>query len=84
MLYTTDDLVDASYFAIKSLTVGYTLPSKWMDAINMDSIRVYLSGDNLLLFSARKGLDPQYNFSGGTGFSYTPERTVSLGVEINF
>ena len=84
VLYTTDDLVDASYFAIKSLTVGYTLPSKWMDAIKMDSIRVYLSGDNLLLFSARKGLDPQYNFSGGTGFSYTPERTVSLGVEINF
>ena len=82
--YTQDDLVSASYFAIKSLTVGYTLPHKWMKAINMQSLRVFLSGDNLLLFSARKGLDPQYNFSGSNTYSYTPERTVSLGVELNF
>ena len=84
ILYTQDDLVSASYFAVKSLTLGYTLPSKWMKAANMNSVRVYLSGDNLLLCSARKGLDPQYNFSGSTGYSYTPERTVSLGVEVNF
>ena len=84
ILYTQDDLVSASYFAVKSLTLGYTLPNKWMKAANMNSVRVYLSGDNLLLCSARKGLDPQYNFSGSTGYSYTPERTVSLGVEVNF
>ena len=84
ILYTQDDLVSASYFAIKSLTVGYTLPKKWMQAARLNSVRVYLAGDNLLMFSARQGLDPQYNFSGSNGYSYTPERTVSLGVEINF
>lgn len=84
ILYTQDDLVTASYFAIKSATLGYTLPAKWMHAAKMNSVRVYLSADNLALFAARKGLDPQYNFSGSTGFSYTPERTVSLGVEVNF
>ncbi len=84
IVYTEDDLTSASYFAIKSFTLGYTLPEKWTNAINMKSIRFTLSGDNLYLFSARKGLDPQYNFSGSTGYSYTPERTVSFGVEINF
>lgn len=84
IIYTEDDLTSASYFAIKSFTLGYTLPEKWTNAINMKSIRFTLSGDNLYLFSARKGLDPQYNFSGSTGYSYTPERTVSFGVEINF
>lgn len=84
IIYTEDDLTDASYFAIKSFTLGYTLPVKWTNAINMKSIRFTLSGDNLYLFSARKGMDPQYNFSGSTGYTYTPERTVSFGVEINF
>ena len=82
--YTDDNLISASYFAIKSFTLGYSLPEKWMRAINMKSIRFTLSGDNLWLFSARKGLDPQYNFSGSVGYSYTPERTISFGVDINF
>lgn len=82
--YTQDDLRDASYFAIKNLSIGYSLPKKWMRAINIESARFVLSGDNLVLISALKGMDPQYNFTGSTGFSYTPERTVSFGVEINF
>lgn len=82
--YTADNLISASYFAIKSFSVGYSLPEKWMRAINMKSIRFTLSGDNLLLLSARRGMDPQYNFTGSVGYSYTPERTVSFGVDINF
>ena len=82
--YTADNLISASYFAIKSFTLGYSLPEKWMRAINMKSIRFTLSGDNLWLLAARKGLDPQYNFSGSVGYSYTPERTISFGVDINF
>ena len=82
--YTADNLISASYFAVKSFTLGYSLPEKWMRAINMKSIRFTLSGDNLWLIAARKGLDPQYNFSGSVGYSYTPERTISFGVDINF
>ncbi len=81
---TDDELFDASYFAIKNISVGYTLPSKALKAMHMKSLRISVSADNLYLFSALKGLDPQYNFSGGTGYSYTPTRTVSLGLDINF
>ena len=84
IIYTSDNLVSASYFTIKSFTLGYTLPSKWANAASMKSVRCTLSGDNLCMFSARKGLDPQYNFTGSTGYTYIPERTVSFGVEINF
>lgn len=82
--YTADDLTNASYFTIKNFSVGYSLPAKWMKSVNLQSVRFTLSGDNLLLVSARKGMNPQYNFSGNTGYAYTPERTVSFGVEINF
>lgn len=81
---TDDELFDASYFAIKNITVGYTLPAKVLQAINLKSVRVSLSADNIKLFSALKGLDPQYNLTGSTGYAYTPTRTVSLGLDINF
>ena len=81
---TDDELFDASYFAIKNISVGYTIPAKVLKAVNMQSIRIFASADNIKLFSALKGMDPQYNFSGGTGYSYTPTRTISLGVDINF
>ena len=81
---TDDELLDASYFAIKNISVGYTIPSSALRAVKMESIRVFLSADNIKLFSALKGMDPQYNFTGGTGYSYTPTRTISLGVDINF
>ena len=81
---TDDELFDASYFAIKNVTVGYTLPAKAVKKLNIKSARVSFTADNLKLFSALKGMDPQYNFTGGTGYSYTPSRTVSVGLDINF
>ena len=45
---------------------------------------VFGSIDNLALFSHLKGMDPQYNFKGETDYSYTPNKTYSFGVEINF
>lgn len=77
-------LVDASYFAIKSVQLGYTFPGKWTKKVNIDSFRIFLNGDNLALFSHLNGLNPQYNISGGTNWSYTPTRTVSAGIDINF
>ena len=77
-------LVDASYFAIKSLQLGYTLPSKWTQKAGIKSLRLFATGDNLWLFTKLNGLNPQYNMTGGTSWAYTPTRTVSLGLDINF
>ena len=83
---TTNDrfLVDASYFAIKNITLGYTLPKAWMHKAKLGSVRVFGSVDNLALFTHLQGMNPQYNFSGETSYSYSPNKTWSLGVEINF
>lgn len=81
---TDDELFSASYFAIKNVTVGYTFPAKTLQALNLKSVRVSLIADNIKLFSALKGLDPQYNLTGGTGYSYTPTRTLSVGLDLNF
>ncbi len=84
--YTTTDrfLIDASYFAIKNITVGYSLPKKVADKINASNLRVFLNFDNVALFNRLDGMDPQYNFSGGTNYTYAPIKTMSFGVELNF
>lgn len=83
--YITDRyLVSASYFAIKNITLSYNLPKKWVTKAKMNNVKVYGSCDNLVLFSHLNGMDPQYNFSGGTNYSYAPNRTVTFGLEVNF
>ena len=84
--YTTNDrsLIDASYFAIKNITLGYKLPKQWMRQAKLNTVRIFGSVDNLAMFSHLQGMDPQYNFSGSTDYSYTPNKTWTVGVEINF
>ena len=84
--YAANDrwLIDASYFAIKNITLGYNLPRSVMNHIGLNAIRVFASVDNLALWSHLDGMDPQYNFSGGTNYSYTPNKTWTLGFEVKF
>lgn len=81
---TDADLVSASYFSIKNIVLGYTIPSSFLRKIDLKSVRVNVTADNLLLLSELEGMDPQYNFSGGTSFVYSPVRTISLGLDIKF
>ena len=84
--YATSDrfLVDASYFAIKNVTLSYSLPRTWMRSAGLNAVRLFGSVDNLALFTHLQGMDPQYSFSGGTNYDYTPNRTYSVGIEVNF
>lgn len=77
-------LTKASYFSLRNVTLGYTVPkfvtSKW----GVDKLRVYLAGDNIWLLSARKGLDPRQSFSGTTGYVYSAISSYSIGVNLSF
>ena len=77
-------LLDASYFAIKNVTLGYTLPQKWVKKADISSLRIFGVLDNYFLFSHLNGMDPQYNFTGGSDYVYSPSRTVSIGIDIHF
>lgn len=78
-------LTSASYLALQSINFGYTIPSKVTRRIHVDRIRVYLSADNVALWSKRKGLDPRQSLSGSTTNAYyAPIRTISGGINISF
>ena len=77
-------LTDASYLNIRNISLSYTLPHNWAQAIDLDNIQIFGSVENVHLFSARKGMDPQYNFSGTSSMVYSPARTVSFGLNLQF
>ncbi|MCU4157654.1 TonB-dependent receptor [Carboxylicivirga sp. A043] len=77
-------LIDASYFAIKNITLGYTLPENVVSSIGIDRVRLYITLDNIALFSHLDGLDPQYNFSGSTDYVYAPVSTTLFGIDVKF
>jgi TonB-linked SusC/RagA family outer membrane protein len=77
-------LTDASYFQLNNVTLNYNLPTNWMSAIKAQSASIYVSGDNLALFSKRKGMSPGTSFNGTVGNNYNFSRTISVGVNVNF
>lgn len=78
-------LVNASYLNFQNLQLGYTLPRRWSDRIMVNKLRVYLSCDNILFLSCRRGFDPRFNFAGESVFTGNyPVRTVSGGVSFTF
>ncbi len=77
-------LISSSYFSVRNVTVGYTLPTRWSNALSLNTLRVYLNGDNLFYTSARRGMDVRKSFSGGNSFSYSALRTISAGVTVTF
>lgn len=78
-------LVSASYLNFQNLNFGYTIPAKLTNRVNIHSLRLYMSAENLFYVSARKGFDPRYSSAGYNNMSsYNPIRTVSGGVTITF
>jgi len=75
-------LINASYLYLNSAAFTYTVPKKMLEKLQLTSVVVNLSGENLLLFSARKGFNPMESFSGNTAYQYGPSRVFTLGINI--
>ena len=81
---TSADLIDASYVAIKNITLGYTLPQSLVNRMGIKGLRAAISADNIALFSKIQGMDPQYSITGGTSYVYAPTRTGSFSLDFSF
>lgn len=75
---------DGSYLRLKTLQLGYTLPTKITKPMGMSSLRFYVQGSNLLTFSAlnKYHIDPE---QPGVNNGYYPQQKVyQLGVKLTF
>ena len=76
--------LSASYFSLKNLNIGYTLPQKWTSRAGVQSMRVFFNADNLCFVTAHDGFDPRRAYSGAqNGFGFPQARTFTFGVTLN-
>ena len=80
---------DGSYFKIKQIQLGYTLPKKLINKVALSHARVYASLDDFFTFSKYPGFDPEAsaNATSGMGIdkgSYPTSKKVVLGLNIEF
>ena len=74
---------DASYFRLKNLQIGYTIPKQYTEKAHIQRARVYVSGSNLLTVTKYSGFDPEVG-SGVDYGNYPQSRTWTFGVNLNF
>lgn len=78
-------LTKASYLSLQNINFGYTLPANVTRNVGIEKVRVYLTADNVWVWSKRQGLDPRQSISGSvTNSYYAPMRTISGGITLTF
>ena len=85
-------LSDGSYVRLKTVSLGYSLPTSIAKMGRLQSARVYFSAVNLLTFTDYDGWDPEVNadylssnIAQGNDFYSAPQaKTYTLGVNIGF
>jgi hypothetical protein len=72
-------LIDGSYFRLKNLMIGYTLPQKWVRRARLQQVRLFASGSDLFsIDKLPKGWDPEASYSTYITSAY------NFGVSIKF
>jgi hypothetical protein len=81
---STRFLFDGSFLNIKNITLSYTLPRQLLSRLGgIAGLQVFANVDNAWLFTNNKGMDPQRSITGTSDFSYTPFRTMTVGLNLN-
>ena len=81
---STRFLTNASYLVIKNITLSYDFPKTLISKINLKSLRLNASIENLATFTHRKGMNPQQNFSGTSSDVLVTPRVFTVGANISF
>ena len=75
-------LVNRSFLRLKTVTLSYTLPQRWIHFATLKDANIFVQGENLLTFSHQQGLDPEQPISGVVSYRYPAMKTFSFGINV--
>ena len=80
---------DGSFLRCNDITIGYTLPKKWIQKAGLSKLRVYASASNLFIITGYSGYDPEVDIQSGLTPSmdynrYPRNRAFTFGVNLSF
>jgi len=77
-------LYNNSFLRLRNVTLGYSIPRNILSRVNMENVRVFVQGDNLMTFgsAAKRGTDPEQSVSGTTSNRFPTTKNFTFGVQI--
>lgn len=87
---STRFLEDGSFIRLRSLTFSYHFSQAMLQKIRLKGLRLYVQGDNLLLFSKYSGWDPEVSknmdpqYFGVDLYGVPPSKSVNFGINLSF
>ncbi|MDR1198302.1 MAG: TonB-dependent receptor [Prevotellaceae bacterium] len=79
---------DGSFFKVKQIQLGYTLPPRLLEKIHINHVRAYVSLDDFFTFTSYPGYDPETVGTGaGMGVdkgSYPTSKKIVFGINLTF
>lgn len=80
---STRFLTKADFVALNNVRLGWEMPKTFVESMGLENLGVFLTGDNLALWSERKGFNPSTSVTGSSDFyRYNPLSTVVFGVNL--
>ena len=82
-------IYDGSYFKIKQIQLGYTLPKSLINKVYLSHARIYASLDDYFTFSGYPGFDPEASANSTTGMGvdkggYPTSKKIVFGLNVEF
>lgn len=85
---------DGSFIRLNNLSIGYSLPQDVISKVGMSRFRVYVTGNNLHIWTKYSGYDPEVSTSTSSSYqaltpgvdysSFPRSRSYTIGVDISF
>lgn len=78
-------LFNSDYFRIKTISLGYQVPKAYIQKIGLNSLKFFVTGENLLTFRADKKMkdfDPESR--SGRGYGTVSNKSVAFGLNVSF
>ena len=89
-VYSSRVIEDGSFIRLKNISIGYTFPRSVLRRMHFDTMRVYVSADNLFTITSYSGPDPEVSTRNSVltpGFdwsAYPRSRGITAGVSFTF
>lgn len=85
----SDIIEDGSFLRINNISLGYSLPKKWLKDLHISNLRIYFTANNLQVFTKYSGYDPEVSITNsaitrGVDFSAYPRaKSFITGLNIS-
>ncbi len=82
---------DGSYLRLKTISLAWNLPKKWLNPLKLDWVQVYANAQNLFTISGYDGYDPEIGANGQSvilqgldNYRYPSQRIYTMGLKVKF